>query len=318
MARFAAKDHVVKMAREAAHLSDLRSKYICAYLDAVGGDGIMRYGLHQLRNDDGGTVSGRYSSSAMTRDARSGINVQQVMAISKQKRLHGDKYLIRELYIPALGHLLLAADAKQIEFRIFVHLSRSERLVKQYRDNPETDFHLMVAEMVQRLRPDFDRKRVKNLNFEQLYGGGMAKTAEMLGCTEQEARRFVSSYDRAFPEARKLLKEASRVAESRGYVKTLMGRRTRFPDKKRLHKALNGAIQGGAADVNKVKVAELYEVRKSLGLTLRMTVHDEVVGDVPDQEAARKVAEVLDQQSLSLLVPILWDTKTGANWAVCA
>jgi len=83
---------------------------------------------------------------------------------------------------------------------------------------------------------------------------------------------------------------------------------------------LNGVIQGSAADIMKLKLVELYKTRKETGLILRMTVHDEVCGDVPDVESARKVDEVLNSQSgfvSELRVPILWDTKFGANWKEC-
>ena len=346
VARFASRDPVIALARELSHLLDLRSKFLIPYRQAVGPDGLIRYGLNQLRSDDGGTVSGRYSSSAMIRgDKASGINVQQVMAVSKQRRLHGERYLVRELFTSAPGKLLLAADAKQIEFRVLVHMSKSERLIDAYRRDPNTDFHVMVGDFVHAVRPDFDRKRVKNVNFEQAFGGGLSKTAEMLGCSTAEAQAFMRDYDAAFPELRALLRECSDkakrrgVAEGVGYVRTILGRKCRFVEcpthgwrgapsvngKRepcgtcpRLHKALNGAVQGSAADVNKVKLAELYEAREELGLTMRVTNHDEAVGDVQDDHAARRVAALLDRQSLPFRVPILWETKTGRNWAECA
>lgn len=316
-----AKTHpLINLVREVKKTASMRSKFLVAYLNAVGGDGIMRYGLNQLRSDEGGTVSGRYSSSALVRDGRPGcgVNIQQVMSVSKQKKKHGDRWIIRDLYRAPEGRLFLAADAKQIEFRLFVHLSNSQRLIAAYERDRETDFHAFVADMVQTIRPDFQRKDVKMLNFEQLYGGGIGRTAELLGCSEAVAKSFVKSYDQAFPEARTILRKAYNVAESRGYVFTLLGRRTRFPERKRLHKALNGVIQGGAADINKLKLAELYEQRRDLGLVLRMTVHDEVCGDVADEEAARRVAAVLDQQAVPLRVPILWDANWGATWGDCA
>ncbi len=41
---------------------------------------------------------------------------------------------------------------------------------------------------------------------------------------------------------------------------TVLGRRSRFPNRERLHKALNGIVQGGAADVMKQKLVEEVEV----------------------------------------------------------
>jgi DNA polymerase I-like protein with 3'-5' exonuclease and polymerase domains len=68
----------------------------------------------------------------------------------------------------------------------------------------------------------------------------------------------------------------------------------------------------------KTKLVELHRERKNTGFTLRYTVHDEVDGDVPNEESAKKVTEVLNSQSFpDLKVPILWDVQTGSNWAEC-
>jgi hypothetical protein len=48
---------------------------------------------------------------------------------------------------------------------------------------------------------------------------------------------------------------------------------------------------------------------------MRMTVHDEVCGDVPDQEAADRVAKILNEQAIDTRIPILWDVEMAANWA---
>jgi DNA polymerase-1 len=125
-------------------------------------------------------------------------------------------------------------------------------------------------------------------------------------------------YNREIPEAKPLLEKAKALAQARGYVRTVLGRRARFLNGYRIHKALNGIIQGSAADVMKQKLVELHEARKDTGLLLRFTVHDEVDGDIPNRGLAQKVAEVLNRQSfLQFKVPILWETSIGPNWKDC-
>ena len=81
---------------------------------------------------------------------------------------------------------------------------------------------------------------------------------------------------------------------------------------------MNAIIQGTAADIMKQKLIELFKARKRLGVTLRMTVHDEVCGDCPDDDQAEvEIRELLNVQSFDFKVPILWDINTGANWAEC-
>jgi len=291
------------------HIS-LRNKFLTTYRTRVDPDGILRYALHQMRWDKGGTVSGRYSSSEMVKG--DGVNIQQVAKPSKQKIR---EFIIRRLFVPLMG-LWLSADAKQIEYRLFGHFSQAPKILAAYAENPETDFHRTVMLMVQRTK-EINRDRTKDINFAKVYGAGLEKIAYMLGVSQDEARGFVAAYDTEFPEARALLMKASRIAKERGYVKTLLGRRAWFPRGEFLHAALNRVIQGSAADINKMKIIELHRERKHTGFKMRFTVHDEVDGDVPDQEAARRVAEILNRQSIELRVPILWDVKTGANWGAC-
>jgi DNA polymerase-1 len=308
---------VIQLVRRAGKLADLRSKYLCKYSNSVGPDGILRYALHQLRADEGGTVSGRFSSSGLVNGV--GANIQQVMAVEKQVDSYGEDYIVRELFVPRAG-LFLSSDAAQIEYRLFAHHAASPTVLKAYEDDPRVSFHKTVWNLVLPYKPDLKYKPLKNLNFAKLYGAGPRKLALMLGMTEGEARSVLRVYAQLFPEVDALLARASRLAEERGYVRTFIGRRMRFPDKQRIHKALNGIIQGTAADVMKLKLIELYRTRRETGLTLRLTVHDEVCGDVPDAEAAQRVDEILNQQTgflQELRVPILWETNVGKNWKEC-
>lgn len=336
LARVAAVDPVIADVRVVAHLADLRSKFLVSYLKAVEVDGVLRYALHQLRAGDDeqggyGTVSGRFSSTAPIKDdPDSGKNIQQVMAVARQIELHGPDFIVRELFIPGAG-LYLGADARQIEARIFVGLTRSERLLAMYRKDPLVSFHQLVWDIVSKYNA-IPYKRLKNYNFAKLFGAGVPKAARMVGLPECqcprpargktthtcEAGEMVRAYDSAFPEAKALLDTASHIAEDRGYVKTALGRRARFAEGDRMYSALNRVIQGTAADIMKRKLVELHAERRKTGFVMRMTVHDEVTGDAPDAESARMVAEILDRQTaLESAVPILWETKTGRNWAEC-
>ena len=66
----------------------------------------------------------------------------------------------------------------------------------------------------------------------------------------------------------------------------------------------------------KLKLLESYQNRKDLDLELRFTVHDEKDGDLPpDPKAKERWAELCNEQTTELNVPIMWKTETGANWS---
>lgn len=304
-------DPLAQKVLRARRLNSLRTKYLDKYAAAVEGE-ILRFSLYQLRGDDYGTVTGRYSSA--------NVNIQQVLKVEKQVAKFGPDFIIRELFVPDAGYDYLSADAAQIEFRLFAHYSADPELVAAYEKDPEVDFHNLTLAMIRRMNPSATRMMAKVGNFLCIYGGGPQAAEEQLQLEEGAGQTFFDDYHAAFPAARRLINQASHLAQQRGWVKTLLGRRGRFPKKDGYHKALNKVIQGSAADLNKLKLLEVYRQRRELGVhKLRMTVHDEIVADLhPDPENARKFKQFLDQQSLPLRVPILWDARVGRDWKECA
>ncbi len=291
----------VALALEGRQIASLQSKYLDKYAVSMAGGKILRYELNQLRADVYGTRTGRYSSS--------NVNIQQVFSDENQFL---PEYMIRELFVPHPGKLWFSADASQIEFRIFAHYSKSEKLINAYAENPNTDFHQIVADMI-----GLPRKDAKHINFGRVYGMGRDKMALQMGRPREEVDPLFDAYTERFPEAGRLLREAATLAEHRGYVRTALGRRRRWIKKidEKYHSALNAVIQGTAADIMKLKLLEVYRERKALGLTLRFTVHDELDGDLdPDPRYATRLKEVLDAPALEMRVPILWTVKTGKNW----
>jgi DNA polymerase I len=343
-------DPILKLAWRARKLSDLRSKFFLPWAN-VAGDGILRYALHQLRTDNGdgdeestsGTVSGRFSSSG--KDITGyvfGVNIQQVSKPAKQKKKYGPGYIVRELIVPPKGRRWIAADAKQIEYRLFAHYAGDPRILEAYRKDPLTDYHDLVWEMTKAIDPEIIRDEAKNVNFALVYGAGRGKVASMLGKTQEASDAFVAKYHGLFPSVSKLLNQASDRAKTRGYVHTMLGRRARFksewidavskagrPYKRQVltpgeHSALNRVIQGTAADINKRELIEVHRAirRQDLDMCLRFTVHDEVDGDGPAEKGAaeetlKKLAEVLNTQYYPTRVPILWDVADGESWGKC-
>lgn len=304
---------LIRQAYRIGKLIDLRNKYLVKYLqDAV--DGVLYPSFHQLMTDEGGTVSGRFSCVRP--------NLQQVMGADKHARAYGwllehgpEDYLVKRLFRPAPGATWLAADAKQIEYRIFAHYANSPTILRRYAADVETDFHNIVRDLVVTARPSITRTEVKTFNFLKIYGGGVGAAATNLGVDEHTASEISDAYDAQFPEAKGLLLRAKGLAERRGYVKTLTGRRSRFPGRERTHKALNAVIQGTAADINKLVLTEAYTQRTTLGLTMRLTVHDELDADLHDPARLPAVRDLLNAQYLPTRVPVLWDVNTGGTWA---
>lgn len=308
----------LELVRFIRKLGGLRSKYLCKYPPLVK-KGIIRFSLHSLGQDDYGTVTGRFSAGG-TIGGRPGFNPQQVFKPSKQRksmRMDGfdeNRFLIRELFIPPPGSRWVCADAKQIQFRLFAHyaaLHGMPRLAEVYAQNPERDFHDLVVGLTGLGRDD-----AKNWNFMGLFGGGVGKAVEMTGLPRAVCEAQKAAYDREFPEVKTLLDIASALAERRGYVKDMIGRRRHYREQNpRFYSALNAVIQGSEGSIVKTQLIKVYEAREQLGLTLRVTVHDEVNGDTQNPDCEKDLKTVLETCNIPCRVPILWDVGSSPkNW----
>ncbi len=98
--------------------------------------------INQIRSDDGGTVTGRFSYV--------NPNLQQIPA-----RDPATGPLIRSLFIPEEGMKWGCFDYSQQEPRLVAHYALKFRLASvnpiadSYENDPSTDFHKIVAEMAE-------------------------------------------------------------------------------------------------------------------------------------------------------------------------
>jgi DNA polymerase-1 len=260
---------------------------------------------NQLRADDYGTVTGRLSSSDP--------NLQQA-----PKRDRALAELFRSVFLPEPGHTWWSCDYSQQEFRVFTDYSQSKLLVDGYRSVPPIDIHTNVAAMLH-----LERERAKRINLGILYGAGAKKMARELGISEGEARLIISQHRQLIPEATIFLRQAEDVARRRGYVRTRLRRRRRFPDARLAHKAGNAIVQGTSADIAKLKLVEVYEmlVAEKAESRVLLTVHDEIdLSVAPGEEhLGKRAVEIMSSfgpdDLITLGVPMVVDVHTGTTWA---
>jgi DNA polymerase I-like protein with 3'-5' exonuclease and polymerase domains len=283
---------------------------------------------NQTKTERGtGTTTGRFSMEDPA--------LQQIPARDKEMA-----EIVRSCFIPDSGQNWLCADWKQFEFRWFAHYVNDRELNKAYETNPETDFHKVTADLTGLPRsPRFaGDPNAKQINLGLVFGMGQGKLAAEMGLpftTEMrlmngeekevyiagpEARAIFQQYHGSIPGVKTLLQQASSIAKSRGYVKTVLGRRLRFPGGKFSHKAGGLVFQGTSADCAKLKMIELYHNGHKQGdFRLLLSVHDEFDLSAPKKFKSGKVKKILetfDGEKCPILcrIPILSDVSTGPNW----
>ena len=305
----------------ARKLNKARTTFIDKMIKDHCFDGRIHAEAHAMRNDRGGTVSGRFSYS--------NPNLQQVPARDPEI---GN--LIRSLFIPEEGCQWGVFDYSQQEPRLTVHyadrmnLAGAKDAVVEYTEK-NADFHQIVADMA-----NIPRKQARTINLGLSYGMGKEKLIKELGIDDTEAEGLFQQYHNKVPFIRGLQDQCARVAMERGYIRTFAGRRCRFnlwedryertlplpyeeaqekygDNLKRsyTYKALNRLIQGSAADMTKLAMLGLWEE----GIVPHLQVHDEVDISVENTEQADKIAEIMET-CVELAVPLLVDKELGSSW----
>jgi DNA polymerase I-like protein with 3'-5' exonuclease and polymerase domains len=279
-----------------------------------------------MRSDDGGTVTGRLSMA--------NPNLQQVPA---RHEVIGP--MVRSLFLPEEGELWASNDFSSQEPRLLVHyanllsLPGAETMVQAYQNDPDTDFHQMVADMA-----GIKRKAAKTIGLGLMYGMGKNKLAGQLDLSLDEASELIEQFHKNVPflkgTVNAVMKRIDHPA-SGGAIRTLLGRKCRFPlwepmewgvnkamphaqaiieygqriKRAGTYKGLNRLIQGSAADQTKAAMVALHKA----GYKPILQVHDELALSVKNREEAEAAAEIM-AQAARLEVPSRCDVEVGPSW----
>ena len=236
---------------------------------------------------------------------------------------------IRQAFIAAPGHSLVAADYSQIELRIMAHLSGDASLLQAFAD--DRDVHQATAAEVFATPLDEvsadQRRSAKAINFGLMYGMSAFGLARQLGIGRGEAQKYMDLYFERYPGVKRYMEETRRQAREAGYVETVFGRRLYLPEIQSRNAALrqyaersaiNAPMQGTAADIIKRAMISVDSWLTSSRLPARliMQVHDELVLEVADAAVEPLVAPLRTHmvEAAALAVPLKVDVGVGLNW----
>jgi len=321
---------IARLIVEARELNKTHGTFLSPYLNFSAKDSRIHPHVNQIRSDEGGTVTGRLSMA--------NPNLQQVPA---RHEIIGP--LVRSLFLPEEGQLWAANDFSSQEPRLLVHyatllgLPGSETVAQAYRENPDTDFHQMVADMA-----GIERKQAKTIGLGLMYGMGKQKLANQLDIPLEEASELIGTFHSKVPFLRGTIDAVMRRIENRasgGAISTLLGRKCRFPlwepsdwgvhkalpyeeaaakygpriKRAMTYKGLNRLIQGSAADQTKAAMIALHKA----GFRILLQVHDEIALSVDNQDQAKEAADIM-AKAVNLEVPSRVDVEAGPSWGEAA
>lgn len=307
-----AREHdLPKLVLQHRTLAKLKSTYVEALLKMINP---LTGRVHTSFNQTG-AATGRLSSSDP--------NLQNIPIRTEDGRR------LREVFVAAPGHTLIAADYSQIELRVMAHLSGDAHFLEAFRQGE--DIHARTAReiLTNGQPPDTEmRRRAKAINFGILYGLSEFGLAKQLEIPRAEARAYIQAYFGRYPKIRQFLDDTIETARSRGYVSTLAGRRRFLPELQSKNTtarqgaeriAMNTPIQGSAADLIKMAMLRVDAALRTRELQARLLlqVHDELVVEAPHAEKAEVETLLREEMAnvMTLSVPLEVEVGSGHNWA---
>lgn len=321
------EDPVSKLIVKGRKLNKTRCTFIEGYVLGHVVNGRIHGELSPLRRTDdegggSGTVTGRFSSSMP--------NLQNLPSLDRDREAG---LMVRSLFLPEEGEKWAALDYSQQEPRLTIHYAylrkckMAAEAVRRYNEDPSTDYHSMVAELT-----GLPRKQAKVINLGLAYGMGGAKLCRGLGLPTKwietkskkmveiagdEGQEIIDRYHENAPFIKELFDECTQVAEARGFIRTILGRRRRFhasefSDTKYAdfpYKAMNALIQGSAADQVKKSMLDMWKE----GIVPLVTVHDEVGISTGSRDLTDRCIQIM-LDSVKLVLPMKVDAEVGLNW----
>lgn len=264
----------------------------------------------------------------------------------------------RSIYVPDEGGIWGCLDYSQQEPRWTTHFAASMNLTKapeaakQYRDDPTTDNHDMMAELT-----GVARKQAKAIYLGLCYGEGGAKLCDDLGlptrwavsiksqhskrevhyfesqheatiakdefegetfmwrAAGKEGQEILDKFDRKAPFVKKLAKAAEKRAKQKGFIVTVGGRRLNFPEGAR------GGYDFTHRALNRLIQGSAADQTKTAmvnafdaGFDLQLQVHDEFDATFSSVEEAKACGKIMTDCIPGTLVPFKVDVEMGPSW----
>lgn len=315
------EDVLVKMKNEyeiIQKILDYRSlkKLLSTYVEA----------LPKLINPKSGRIHTNYQQARVTtgRLSSDNPNLQNIPIREERGRE------IRKSFVPQNDdYIFYSADYSQVELRLMAHLSKDEGMINAFANNE--DIHRATAAKINKVKLEEVtkdmRSAAKSANFGIIYGVSAFGLSQNLNVSRSEAKKLIDSYFESYPKVKEFMDNCIKDARDKGYVETIFKRRHVLRDINSRNNvvrgmaernAINSPLQGSAADIIKIAMANIFaEFEKNkLKSKMIMQVHDELNFEVFKEEIdiVQKIVKHEMENAVKLDVPLTIDMGIGDSW----
>ena len=290
--------------------------------------------------DPDGRIRPSYGIVRTGRTNCSSPNLQQLPNLSK--RFPSLNY--RSIFVAGPGTKLVGADYSGQELRVLGEISQDSNILNAFKNG--FDLHLVTANSVFELKlsdealtdgtPEHsrakstyrdERYKAKNgVNFPIIYGSSEYGISHSLGVPVADAKDWIRKFYELYPGVKLAIEDTREELADASEVRTLMGRKRRFPGyaflpnwspgrspsrARAVRQAFNFKIQGLSADQVKAAAAK----GRALGLKFLTIIHDELVIESTDPEQDALVLSHCMKHALSLTVKFEVECKIGDRYS---
>jgi DNA polymerase-1 len=240
---------------------------------------------------------------------------------------------IRKAFVANPGMVLIAADYSQIELRIAACLADDVAMIEAFTSG--VDIHSKTAAEIfdipiKKVTAN-ERRVAKTVNFGILYGMSPYGLSQALSIDQNDAAKYITKYFSIHTGIKDYANRMIKIAREEGHVETLFGFRRSLPNidshirslaESEERMAINAPVQGTAAEVLKLAMVDLFKKlekerdKDEVYPRMLLTIHDEIVVEVPENQAKKIVGIIKDsmEKVITLCVPMEVKVEVGQNF----
>ncbi|MCU0666630.1 MAG: DNA polymerase I [Candidatus Omnitrophica bacterium] len=312
LTRLALEHELPKMLLEYRQLVKLKNTYVDVLPELADANDFVHTSFNQT-----GTETGRLSSSSPNLQ-----NIPIKTELGSQVR--------KAIVCFDKESVLVSFDYSQIELRVLAHLCADKTLTDAFLSGK--DVHKITASLIyDTLEEKVDssmRDVAKRINFGIIYGLSSWGLSKDLHIPVEKAQNFIDAYFSRYPGVKDYIDKQIALAQTQGFVTTLLGRRRYLPqinDKNQglrffaQRQAVNTPVQGTASDLMKLAMIDIHKEISSRNFNSKMIlqIHDELVFNTAKEDLKRNFVDLIRQKmeaALKLDVPLVVSVKSGNNW----
>jgi DNA polymerase-1 len=299
------------------------------------------YKIPKLINKATGRIHPRFVQlPAIDRGGSEGASTGRYACVAPNLQQMPARGEIRECFVARPGWKIITADYSGCEIIVATNLSKDPALIEFY-NSGYGDLHGYVASKMFKLPielclktedenghevdPHYKKERAsaKAIVFGTFYGQTAIGLASLLNIEVNEAQKFIDEFKSAFPKLAETLDKFGEYAARTGHIRTKIGRIKFFDNtdtslwNRIRRQGMNFPIQGGNADITKYAMIQLRKELPRNEFLILMTVHDEIVAEVPEEKAEyyRSQMEDIMIRAANTIVPGPVGFKVGSKIA---